>query len=261
MPHAAGLWYEWHGAVDAPVLILSPGLGGSAGYWTPNLAALAAQYRVLLYDHRGTARSDLTLPDTVTVDDMADDVVALMDALGIRRAHFMGHAAGGIIGLALALKAPERLNKLIVVNGWVAPDPHFARCFDVRLALLRHVGPAAYVRAQPIFLFPAEWISRHSDRLNAEEPLHLEHFPPPENIERRVAALKAFDIADRLSAIDTPILALVSADDMLVPAYCADPIEQQITGAQRVTMPWGGHACNVTDPDRFNHIVIEFLGA
>ncbi|MBX9730775.1 MAG: pyrimidine utilization protein D [Sphingomonas sp.] len=261
MPHAAGLWYEWHGPGNAPVLILSPGLGGSAGYWTPNLAALAAQYRVLLYDHRGTARSDLTLPDTVTVDDMADDVVALMDALGIRRAHFMGHAAGGIIGLALALKAPERLSKLIVVNGWVAPDPHFARCFDVRLALLRHVGPAAYIRAQPIFLFPAEWISRHSDRLDAEEPLHLTHFPPPENIERRVAALKAFDIADRLSAIDTPILALVSADDMLVPAYCADSIEQQITGAQRVTMPWGGHACNVTDPDRFNHIVIEFLGA
>jgi len=216
---------------------------------------------VLLYDHRGTARSDLTLPDTVTVEDMTDDVIALMDAMGIAKAHFMGHAAGGIIGLSIALKAPQRLNKLAVVNGWVAPDPHFARCFDVRLALLRHAGPAAYVRAQPIFLFPAEWISRHSDRLDAEEPLHLAHFPPSENIERRVAALKAFDIADRLSTIDTPILALVSADDMLVPAYCSDPIEEQITGARRVTMPWGGHACNVTDPDTFNHIVIEFLGA
>lgn len=260
MPHAAGLWYEWHGRADAPVVILSPGLGGSAGYWTPNLAALAARYRLLLYDHRGTARSDLALPETVTVDDMADDLIALMDALGIERAHLIGHAAGGIIGLAMALRAPQRLHKLVVVNGWVAPDPHFARCFDVRLTLLRHAGPAAYVRAQPIFLFPAEWISRHSAQLDAEEPLHLSHFPPPENIERRVAALKAFDIANRLAEIDVPVLALVSADDMLVPAYCSDPIEQRIPGARRATMAWGGHACNVTDPDNFNHIIIEYLG-
>ncbi len=261
MPHASGLYYETHGAEDAPPLILSSGLGGSASYWTPNILALAEHYRVIAYDHRGTGRSDRALPNVVTVDDFSDDILALMDALAIERAHIVGHAAGGVAGLALALKAPQRLNKLVVVNGWVAPDPHFARCFDVRLALLRHAGPAAYVRAQPIFLFPAQWISRHSDRLDAEEPLHLAHFPPSENIERRVAALKAFDIANRLGAIDTPILALVSADDMLVPAYCSDPIEEQITRARRVTMPWGGHACNVTDPDTFNHIVIEFLGA
>ncbi len=260
MPHAVGLWYEWHGPVDAPVVILSPGLGGSAGYWTPNLAALTARYRVLLYDHRGTARSDKALPETVTVEAMADDLLALMDALGIAQAHLIGHAAGGIIGLAIALKAPERLGKLIVVNGWVAPDPHFARCFDVRLALLRHIGPAAYVRAQPIFLYPADWISANSAALDAEEPLHLAHFPPPENVERRVAALKAFDIADQLGKIDVPVLAIVAADDMLVPASCADPIERGIAGARRVTMTWGGHACNVTDSALFNAITIEFLG-
>ncbi len=260
MPHVAGLWYEWHGPVDAPVVILSPGLGGSAGYWTPNLTALSARYRVLLYDHRGTARSDKELPETVTVDAMADDLLALMDALGIARANLIGHAAGGIIGLAIALKAPERLDKLIVVNGWVAPDPHFARCFDVRLTLLRHAGPAAYVRAQPIFLYPADWISANSAALDAEEPLHLSHFPPPENIERRVAALKAFDIADRVGEIDVPVLAIAAADDMLVPASCADPIERGIPGARRVTMAWGGHACNITDPARFNAIALEFLG-
>lgn len=260
MPHAAGLWYEWHGPDHAPVVILSPGLGGSAGYWTPNLAALSARYRVLLYDHRGTARSDKALPETVTVDSMADDLLALMDALEIASAHFIGHAAGGIIGLAIALKAPERLGKLVVVNGWIAPDPHFARCFDVRLALLRHIGPPAYVRAQPIFLYPADWISANSAALDAEEPLHLSHFPPPENIERRVAALKAFDIADRLGDIDIPVLAIAAADDMLVPASCADPIERGIAGARRVSMAWGGHACNITDPDRFNAIALEFLG-
>ncbi len=260
MPHSAGLYYEWHGPDDAPVMILSPGLGGSAGYWTPNLAALSARYRVLLYDHRGTARSDRALPETVTVEDMADDLIALMDALGIAQAHLVGHAAGGVVGLAMALKAPERLAKLVIVNGWVRPDPYFARCFDVRLTLLRCGGPAAYVRAQPIFLYPADWISAHNAVLEAEEPLHLSHFPPPENIERRVAALKAFDIGDRLSEIDVPVLAIVSADDMLVPASCSDLIEQGILGARRATLAWGGHACNVTDPVRFNQLVLEFLG-
>ncbi len=259
MSHAAGLYYEFHGREDATPLILSPGLGGSAGYWTPNLAALSANYRVLLYDHRGTGRSDRTLPQTVTVDAMADDLIALMNAIGVERAHLVGHAAGGVIGLAMALKAPERLGKLIVVNGWVAPDPHFARCFDVRLTLLRHAGPAAYIRAQPIFLYPADWISKHDGALDAEAPLHLEHFSPPENVERRVAALKSFDIASRLGEIDVPVLAIVAADDMLVPASCSDRIEQGILGARRATMDWGGHACNVTDPVRFNQLVLEFL--
>ena len=63
MPIAAGLWYEWHGPEAGEVLILSPGLGGSATYWQPNLAAFAERYRVLLYDHRGTGRSDRALPD------------------------------------------------------------------------------------------------------------------------------------------------------------------------------------------------------
>jgi len=260
MPHAAGLWYDWVGPDDGEVVILSPGLGGSAGYWSPNLPALAAQYRVLLYDHRGTARSDLALPDTVSVEDMADDVIALMDALTISKAHLIGHAAGGVIGLAMALKAPDRLGKLVVVNGWAAPDPHFARCFEVRLNLLRHVGPAAYVRAQPIFLYPANWISERSAQLDADEPLHLSHFPPPENIEKRVAALKAFDIADRLGEISVPVLVLTAADDMLVPPRCSDVLIAGVPGATLAEMPWGGHACNVTDPDTFNRLVLEFLG-
>lgn len=260
MGYAAGLWYDWRGPVDGEVLVLSPGLGGSAGYWSPNLGALSARFRILLYDHRGTARSDRDLPNDLTVDDMADDLIALMDALGIARAHLIGHAAGGLIGLAIALRAPERLGKLVVVNGWASPDPHFIRCFDIRLTLLRSAGPLAYIHAQPIFLYPADWISTHAAALDAEEPVHLSHFPPVENIERRVAALKAFDITDQLGAITTPVLALSSADDMLVPSACSSTLARGIPGASQMTMAWGGHACNVTDPDRFNQLMLEFLG-
>jgi len=121
----AGLHYEEHGS--GPPLILSAGLGGSGSYWLPNVLALAADHRVILYDHRGTGRSDRALPDTVTVEQMGDDILALIDGLGLEQATIIGHAAGAVAGLAAALAAPEKIDRLVLVNGWSAPDPHFAR--------------------------------------------------------------------------------------------------------------------------------------
>lgn len=259
MAEAAGLYYETHGAPDAPPLILSSGLGGSAQYWKPNIAALAAHFHVIAYDHRGTGRSDRALPDVVTVDDLADDIVALMDSLGIARAHLIGHAAGGVAGLALATKAPERLATLIIVNGWAKADPHFLRCFEARLNLLRHAGVEAFLRAQPIFLYPAGWISQHSAALDAELAHQLADFPGAATMEKRIAALATFDISDRLARLTTPMLALAAADDMLVPASCSQALAQQIKSCEIATMDWGGHSCNVTDPARFNHFVLECL--
>jgi aminoacrylate hydrolase len=259
MPHANGLWYEWHGPEDGEVLILSPGLGGSATYWAPNLDALAARHRVLLYDHRGTGRSDRALPDTVTVEDFAADIVGLIDALGVARATVMGHAAGGLAALALALSAPERIDKLIVVNGWAAPDPHFLRCFDARLALLRDSGAEAYLRAQPIFLYPANWISAHHAAIEAELPAQLEHFPGAATLEKRIAALAAFDVAARLRDIHRPVLVMVADDDMLVPSNAGVALANGLPIAGFCRAEHGGHAVNVVDPDAFNSFVLAWL--
>jgi aminoacrylate hydrolase len=259
MPHAAGLYYEAHGPADAEPLILSSGLGGSASYWAPNLAALAAQYRVIAYDHRGTGRSDRALPETVSVDDLADDILALMDALDIDWAHVMGHAAGAVAGLALALKAPDRIESLAMINGWARPDPHFLRCFEARLALLRGTGPEAYLRAQPIFLYPANWISEHSDELDAETAVHLAHFPGAATMEKRIAALAGFDVEARLGEVDIPVLALAAEDDMLVPSIAAGRLYDGLADCTELLMPWGGHACNVTDPDNFNRLILAWL--
>src|SRR6188768_1442281 len=117
-----GLHYEEHG--EGPPLILSAGLGGSGNYWLPNLPALAAAHRVILYDHRGTGRSDRTLPETVTVEQMGHDLLALIHGLGLEKATVIGHAAGAVAGLAAALESPGRIDRLILVNGWSRPDPH-----------------------------------------------------------------------------------------------------------------------------------------
>lgn len=260
MGQVAGLYYEEHGPSDGPPVILSPGLGGSGAYWTPNLDALAARHRVILYDHRGTGRSDRTLQPGLSVDDMADDVLALMDGLGLASASLIGHAAGGVIGLSMALRAPERLDRLVVVNGFARADRHFLRCMETRIALLRGSGVEAFVRAQPLFLYPARWISEHWDRLQAEEAGHIAHFQGAANIEARIAALGAFDVDSRLGEIRTPVLLVAARDDMLVPDLCSERLAASLPGGTLRQMT-GGHACNVTGPETFDRIILDFLGS
>jgi aminoacrylate hydrolase len=258
MPMIAGLHYEEYGPADAPPLILSPGLGGSGAYWAPNIEPLAARHRLIVYDHRGTGRSDRALPAGLSVDDMADDVMTLLDGLGIERAGLIGHAAGGVIGLSIARRFPERLDRLVIVNGWSRPDPHFARCMEARLALLHGSGARAFVRAQPIFLYPARWVSANSDRLDAEEAGHVAHFQGPANVEARIAALRAFDMDASLQDIAVPTLLVVAEDDMLVPDICSERLAQGLPNATLARMT-GGHACNITEPMIFAKILDAFL--
>jgi aminoacrylate hydrolase len=262
MPQAAGLYYELHGPEGGEPLILSPGLGGSADYWQPNLAAFAEHHRVILYDHRGTGRSDRMLPDMLSVGDMAQDVLALLDALAIDRAHFAGHALGGMIGMALALVAPKRIGRLMVINGWARLEPHTGRCFDARLILLRAGGPAAYAEAQSIFLYPADWIAEHEGQVTAQVRASIDHFPSIENVEKRIAATRAFDILDRVGEIVAPLLAVAAHDDVLVPSIASAHIVDRLSpfnGGTEVTMRWGGHACNITDAENFNEFAPAWI--
>lgn len=260
MPQAAGLWYEEHGPADGPPLILSAGLGGSGSYWQPNLTALAAHHRVIVYDHRGTGRSDRTLPETISVATMAKDVLGLLDALGISEASFVGHALGGMIGMAIAVDHGDRIAKLVIVNGWLRLDPHTARCFDVRLDILRNSGPRAFLKAQPLFLYPPDWISAHDTQLVADVEAQLVHLPEAAAIEKRIAAVRAFEMEWR-DVIATKLLVIATQDDMLVPFAASKDVAAAAPWAELAIMPWGGHACNVTDPDRFNSIVLNFLGS
>jgi aminoacrylate hydrolase len=252
MPNAAGLWFEWHGPEDGPVLILSPGLGGSGSYWAPNLAALSGRHRVLVYDHRGTGRSGSLGDEPVSIASMAADVRGLIEALGIERPSFVGHAIGGMIGLELG----DVLARRVIVNGWPRLDPHTERCFDVRLDLLRSSGPEAYVRAQPIFLYPAGWSSMNSGMLDLEAEHQLERLPPVETIERRIAAARAFELRPGPAC---PTLLVAADDDVLVPAHCSELLAGELADARVKRLAWGGHACNVTDPDSFDRIVLEYL--
>jgi aminoacrylate hydrolase len=118
---------------------------------------------------------------------MAADLLTLMDALQIETASFIGHALGGMIGIETALTT-GRIDKLVVVNGWRTLSPHTRRCFDARLDLLRDSGTAAYLRAQPLFLFPPDWIAANDAELVAEAERQRADFPGAATVEKRIAA-------------------------------------------------------------------------
>lgn len=254
-----GLAVTLYGPREAEPILLSAGLGGSGGYWKPQIAALSAKYRVILYDHRGTGASVRAIPHPYSSRDLANDMAIILDGLDLKDAHIVGHAAGGIAGLELAFRQPDRVKSLTVVNGWAVADPHFKRCFDIRTAIYKAGGPEAYVKAQPLFLFPAEWISDHLAELDEQAKHHIEGFQEEATLFARIGALRDFDISRHLGQIQCPVLLLCSEDDMLVPARCSDVLAAGLPDATLIAMPRGGHAMNVTEPAAFNSHLIGFL--
>lgn len=253
--------YELRGCNDgAPTVVLSAGLGGTASYWQPQLDALASRFRVLLYDQRGTGRNREALREGYSIAHMADDVVQLLDQAGIDRCHFMGHALGGLVGLELARRSPGRLGRLVLVNAWDRLDSHTARCFSVRERLLDAGGAEAYVQAQPIFLYPAAWLSEHADSVANEEAHGIRHFQGRDTLLKRIGALQAFDVSAELGRIQARTLVVAARDDVLVPWTASERLARVLPDARLHMLESGGHACNVTEAAAFNSAVMDFLG-
>ncbi len=255
-----GLSVRRIGPRDAPAILFSAGLGGSGAYWTPQIDAFAADHAVVLYDHRGTGDSVRPdLPAGYAVQDLADDMAAVLDGLDLPAAHVVGHAAGAVAGLDLARRAPGRMASLTMVNGWASPDPYFLRCLEIRRDILTAQGVAAYLKAQPLFLYPPAWISARLARLDAEHAAIAATFQSPATLFARMRALEAYDAGDALAQVATRALIVAAADDMLVPCAASRVLAGAMPNAWLTTLARGGHAVNVTEPDAFNKILRSFL--
>lgn len=246
---------------DAVTLVLSAGLGGLGSFWLPQMNALGAHYRVVTYDQRGTGRSADTLPEDYSMRDMAAELAVALAEKGIDRYLVIGHALGGMIAMQLALDYPERVTGLVVVNGWLRLDAHTRRCFTLRQELLLNCGIESYVRAQPLFLYPAEWLSENQARIEAEDALHAAHFQGTENLLRRLHALMACDFTDKAQAIAQPVLLICSRDDLLIPWPCSHKLYASLRFATLQEMTWGGHAMSVSDSATFNDLLLDWLAS
>lgn len=244
---------------DAPAIVLSAGLGGHRGFWRPQIEALSKAFRVILYDHRGTGENSCDLGEDYSIENMADDVEEIVKAAGVRSYHFVGHALGGLVGLALTRRPRHRCASLCLVNAWASLDIHTSRCFDIRLLLLDHAGVEAYVSAQPIFLYPAVWLSQNADLVAADIAHGVKTFQGVANLRARIAALRAFDATNDLGAIKVPTLVCASMDDILVPYTKSQALADQIPAARLMLVGEGGHAFTVTEKSTFNCGLIEFI--
>jgi aminoacrylate hydrolase len=249
------LHYEIHGA--GPPLLLVPGLGGLASFWHPHVAPLAERFTVVLHDHRGTGQSSVQRID-YSVEQMADDVLQLMDHLGLERAHLMGHSTGGAIGQTLALDHPSRLDRLVLSATWAGTDAYFRRLFDLRADILRRIGPAAYLRASSLFLMPPFW---HGHETEAEigEDEAARRIPDPEVVLRRIAAIQRFDRRAELHRIAAPTLVIGARDDAVTPVHLSEELGRLIPGATTIMLPRGGHLFPQILESAFRAQVMAFL--
>lgn len=244
---------------DAETVVLSSGLGGSGGFWQPQLTMLAEHFRVVVYDQHGTGVSQGTVPAGYRMEDMADELAGMLNGLDISRCHLVGHALGGIIGLHLALRYPALLQSLVVINGWTKLDSQTRRCFEVRQNLLLNSGVDAYVQAQPLFLYPGDWLSEHDALLQEERQHQVAHFQGMGNLLHRLQALMNSDLTASLGQVITPTLAFSCKDDLLVPWSRSVDLASRLPNGEHTQMLYGGHAMSVTDPETFNPILLDWL--
>ena len=252
----AELYYESHGE-GAPLILVS-GLGGTASFWAPQVSEFARGFRAITFDHRGIGGSTKSRI-RYSVEQMADDVVKLMDALGIERAALIGHSTGGCIGAVIAIEHPGRLSSVVISSSWTKADAYFARLFETRKAILEVQGPETYVRDGSLFQYPPWWIAEHMDELERAERRAVDNFPPAEIVLSRIEAILAYDRVADLGSIEAPVLVHVAKDDIVTPAYFSEELHARIPNSALHVIEKGGHFCPHTVAEEFRETVVPFL--
>src|SRR5215470_16329614 len=168
------LHYRWDGPEIAPVVVLSNSLGTNLTMWDAQAAAWSKKFRVLRYDTRGHGQSSVT-PGPYSIQQLGCDMVALMDALGVGRAHFCGLSMGGQIGMWLAGNAPDRLEKIVLCNTGAkigTPEIWAARIDAVKKGGMVSVAPQVIGR-----WFTSGFREKEPDKVGAVQKL-LENTSP-----------------------------------------------------------------------------------
>ena len=240
-----------------PLLLVS-GLGGTSGFWHHQVAALAENYRVIRFDHRGVGRS----PDAPLIDStmaMSEDVIRLMDALDIDRATIVGHSTGGAIGQHIAIASPERVRSLVLSASWAGPTPLFTETFALRRAVLRDASISQYMLLGCLLAMPGAYLSEHFGDGETFLNQRIQNFPGVEVELGRLKAVVTHDLRAQLAQITVPTGVISALDDALTPIALSDELAQLIPGAVQQTLPEGGHFCPVTQYEQYSRTLLPLL--
>jgi pimeloyl-ACP methyl ester carboxylesterase len=244
-PDGVRLNYELHG--DGPPLVLLEGLGGDIPGWRRNIPTLAKELLVIAYDFRGNGNSDEP-PGSCTMATFVDDTVALLDALGIERAHVYGQSFGGMVAQEMGFTVPERVRTLILA------------CTDMGArTTVRPEGPTAPKHEPWRALYSPGFPEAHLEhvaedlRIGAAQPKH------PAGGRRQWEAMQDFDSYDRLPSLRLATLVLHGTEDRVIPVENGRRLAARIPGAELVLLEGAGHLYHSEQPEAADAAVLDFV--
>lgn len=267
LPTGVDLYYEVHGKGEPLVMVPSTGLGGSI--WDPHqVPELSRHMQVITFDPRGCGRS--SAPDTVyTIEQIAADVSALLDHLGIQSAHFIGHSMGGRVAMAFALAYPRRVKSLIMAasGSGIAARPGEECVPGISLRLIDNLvtlGFEEYIRRE--FLekttyFTKEFQRSNPDRVRAIYELAWKHHAKWKPFLRIIVARQTWEATHRLGEIKVPTLVVVGGEDDVGSNHLrqADILCERIPQAERRLLPGQSHGFFWQAPEETNAWITEWV--
>ena len=246
------------GRSDAPPVLLIQGLGMNKNGWALQRFAMATKFRTIAFDNRGAGRSSIPVTK-FTLEDMADDALAVLDSCGVESAHIVGASMGGAITQILAVKYPERVRSLTLACTACRNLPwrsellqHWADTANVRgirqwadESMRWMVGPRSFRRLAPAI----GWLGP------------LATFRPSTGFTKQVEAILDTDdsMVAELSDISVPTLVVVGNQDILTPRADSEEIAERIPHAELVVISGAAHGLMVEHASTFNRIVIDFI--
>ena len=249
----APLHYRWDGPADRPVLLFSNSLGTDLSMWDRQIPELSRHFRLLRYDTRGHGQSSLP-SGPCTLARLGEDVVSLLDALGLDLVDFCGLSMGGAIGQWLGIHHPHRLRKLVLANTaakFGEPGNWTARIEQVRKAGIQSLLPGLLDR----------WVTPDFQAAEPETLARIREMLLSTPADGYCACCEALRDIDQHALVDTiavPTLVIAGANDMATPPALGEFLAGVIPGACFVSLPTA-HLSNIEASSAFTAAVLSFL--
>lgn len=241
---------------QGPALLFAHCLGGDLSAWAPQLAAFSDRYTTIAYDLRGQGGSQVT-PGPYTMEQLADDAIALLDGLGVERAVFLGVSMGGMVAMAAALQAPERFAGLVIADAAGGFAPEARQAWDERIAAVRADGIAPMVDTMLGRWFTAGFRQRAAAQVAAVGEILRR--APVDGYLASCAAIRDLDLLPRLPQLACPALVICGEQDPSTPLALSEAIAAAIPDSRLAVIPGAHHLTQLEFPETFNSLIDGFL--
>jgi 3-oxoadipate enol-lactonase len=254
------LYYETHGEAGGETIVFAHGLLWSGWLFARQVAALAGRYRCVTFDFRGHGRSAVTR-NGYDMESLAEDAAALIEVLGCSPCHFLGLSMGGFIGMRLAIRRPELLRSLLLLNTSADPEPEENLGRYRLLALVnRCLGTRAVARPVMEILFAKKFLAdpaRAALRDECRRRMIANHRIGVARAVKGVITRRG--VYDQLDRVAVPTLILAGGQDRATVPAKSERIHARIAGSTLRVISGAGHTSTIEEPAAVNQAIEEFL--